>query len=422
MQAQILNLTLELQKALGLTYVFISHNLAVVSQVADRVGVMYLGRIVELAARLRLPSALPACQRALPQRKARVQRRRRVSCFPGRTPSVVKASARIRRRILLGIAALAAAPSGSAFGQTGGAPRIGFLAQRSRSTPSNPEPIYDAFVYGMRDLGYVEGKNLVIEWRFADGRIDRLPALAAELVAAKVDVIVTTGTPPTRAAQQATRTIPIVTGAVNDPIASGFAASLAHPGGNITGLSLINVDINAKQLELLKIMLPRLSRVGALTNPANPSHPGILKDFQSIASGMGVKVLPVMAATPEALELGFAALAREQAQAVFVFGDAFFIGARRQIVDLAQKTRLPSMFTFRESVQSGGLMSYGQDIPEFMRRAATYVDKILRGAKPADLPIEQPTTIHLSINRKTARALGLVIPQELLLRADELIE
>jgi putative ABC transport system substrate-binding protein len=300
--------------------------------------------------------------------------------------------------------------------------RIGFLAPLSRSTPSHPDIYYDAFMQGMRELGYVEGRNLVIEWRFADGRFERLSGLAAELVRMNVDVIVTHSTPAIQALRRATSTVPIVFAVVFDPVGSGFAASLARPGGNITGLSVIDVDPSPKRLELLKTMLPALSRVAVLVNPGSSVHPAIVKSVQAAGQHAGMKVLPVDARTPEEIERGFATMSQERAEGVIIADDAFFRGRRQQIADLAAKNRMPAITPWREYVSAGGLMSYGQNIADSFRRAATYVDKILKGAKPGELPIEQPTRIHLAINRKTAKALGLTIPQELLLRADEVIE
>ena len=327
-----------------------------------------------------------------------------------------------RRSFVLALGAGALAPLSLVAQPQPKVRRIGFLATRSRSTVSNPDVYYDAFVQGMRDLGYVEGKNLVIEWRFADGKYERLAGLAAELVQMKPEVIVTHGTPGPQAMRQATSTIPIVTASAGDPVASGFAVSLTRPGGNITGLSLIAIDLSPKHFELLTIMVPRLSRVAVLANPGNSSHPAILKSLQTAAQQVGIKVLPMDARTPEEIERGFAMMKRERAEAVIVAADGFFVGQRRRIAELAAKNRTPSMYAFREHVGAGGLMSYGQNLTEHYRSAATYVDKILKGAKPGDLPFEQPTRIHLAINRKTAKALGLKIPQELLLRADEVIE
>lgn len=327
-----------------------------------------------------------------------------------------------RRDTVLALLFLSATPLSSLAQQQGKVWRIGFLAARSRSTSSNPEVYYDSFVQGLRELGYVEGRNLVIEWRFADGHYDRLPALAAELVGMNVELIVTHGTPGTQAAQSATSTIPIVFGSANDPVASGFAVSLARPGGNITGLSLISIDVTQKHLELLKVLVPRLSRVAVLVNPGNSSLSATLKSVEAAAQQFGVKVLRVDARTPEGIERGFVSMRRERADAVIILNDGFFIGRRRQITELAERNLLPSMFPFREDVEAGGLISYGQNLADHYRHAATYVDKILKGAKPGELPIEQPTRIHLAINRKAAKGLGITVPQELLVRADEVID
>ena len=326
-----------------------------------------------------------------------------------------------RRKLLAGLGFGALAPAFPSLAQQPKVRRIGFLALRSRSTAPNPDPYYDAFVKGMRELGYVEGKNLVTEWRFADGKYGRLPALATELVQMKVEVVVTQG-PGTQALQRVTSTIPIVFVVITDAVGSGVVANLARPGGNATGLSLMAVDLSPKHLELLKTMIPRLSSVAVLVNFGNAGHPAILKSVQAAAQQVGIEVLPVNARAPEEIERGFATMTRERAEAVIVAGDAFFVGQRRQIAGLALKNRMPSMFLDRGDVQAGGLMSYGQNLTDFYRRGATYVDKILKGAKPGELPIEQPTKIHLAINRKTAKAFGLKIPQELLLRADEVIE
>ena len=327
-----------------------------------------------------------------------------------------------RRNTVLALLALGAAPLVSLAQQQAKMRRIGFLAARSRSTVSIPDVYYDAFMQGMRELGYVEGKNIVIEWRFADAKFERLPGLAAELVQMKLEVIATHSAPAIQALQQATSTIPIVAANMSDPVGDGFAASLARPGRNITGLSVMNIDLTPKRFELLKLVMPGLSRAAVLVNPGTPSHPFVLKSVQAAALQLGVKVLPVDARTPEEIERSFAAMRRERADAVIIPADAFFLGQRRQITELAARSRLPSMFAFREEVEAGGLMSYGQNLTDSFRRAATYVDKILKGAKPDDLPIEQPTKIHLAINRKTAKVLGIAIPQDLLLRADEVIE
>jgi putative ABC transport system substrate-binding protein len=295
--------------------------------------------------------------------------------------------------------------------------RIGFLASDSSSTR-----VYDGFRQGMRELGYVEGKNFIIEWRFADGRYERLPSLAAELVRRNVDVIVAGTTLSVQAAHQATATSPIVMAAVPDPIGEGFATSLSRPGGNITGLTNIVTEISVKHLELLRTAVPKLSRVAVLINPHNPSDSLILEQIQGAAYSMGVKVLSVEASTARQIEAGFAAMVRERTQALIVAADSYFDVQRDQIARLAIEHRLPAISSNREMTEAGGLMSYGQDLGEHYRRAATYVDKILKGAKAGDLPIEQPTVLRLVINSKTAKALGLAIPRELELRADKLIE
>lgn len=323
--------------------------------------------------------------------------------------------------IALGASALTA-PLGSFAQQPDKFRRIGFLAARSRPAPSSPDVYYDAFVKGMRDLGYVEGTNLVIEWRYADGKFDRLAGLAAELVRMKPELIVTHSTPATQALQRATSSIPIVVASMGDPLVAGITTSLARPGGNVTGLSLVSPDVYPKQLELLKAVLPKLTRVAALANPGNPIGPVFLKRIQAVAPQLGLTILPVEARTPEEIERGFAAMRRERAGAVVISADTFFIEQHHQIAELVARDRLPSMFYHREPVIAGGLMSYGQNLAEYFRRAATYVHKILKGTKPGDLPIEQPIKIHLAINLKTAKALGIKVSKEMQFRADELIE
>ncbi|HEY2970516.1 MAG TPA: ABC transporter substrate-binding protein [Casimicrobiaceae bacterium] len=295
--------------------------------------------------------------------------------------------------------------------------RIGFLASDSSSTR-----VYDGFQQGMRELGYIQGRNSSIEWRFADGRYERLPSLAAALVRSNVDVIVAGTALSVQAAHQATATIPIIMVAVPDPIGEGFATSLSRPGGNITGLTNIVTEISVKHLELLRIAVPKLARVAVLINPHNPSDSLILEQIQGAAFSMGVKVFPAEASTAKQIEAGFAAMIRERTQALIVAADSYFDVQRGQIAKLAVENRLPAISSNREMTEAGGLMSYGQDLGEHYRRAATYVDKILKGAKPGDLPIEQPTVLGLVINKTTAKALGLAIPQELVLRADKVIE
>lgn len=299
--------------------------------------------------------------------------------------------------------------------------RVGFLSQRGR--PDSLESgVFGAFRRGMRDLGYIEGKNLEIEWRFADSRFQQLPDLAAELVRIKVDAIVSVGTAATSAAQKATVTIPIVIATAPDPVGSGFVASLARPGGNITGMSNLATDIGPKHLEMLLSLVPRLSRMAILLNPANLSHVVTLKNVQAAAQKTNVKTLPMEARTVQEIEQAFAAMVREKAGAAIVARDGLFSQQERQIAELAAKYRLPTISGNREFVEAGGLISYGQNITENYRRAATFVDKIFKGAKPSELPVEQPTKIELFINLNTAKLLGLKIPQSLLIRADKVIE
>ena len=298
-------------------------------------------------------------------------------------------------------------------------PRIGYLSPRARL---DPLPYDRAFLQGMSELGYVEGKNVVIEWRFADGAYERLPALAAELVRLNVDVIVAPSSSAIRAAQQATTTIPIVFLSTGDPVGSGFVASLARPGGNITGLSNTNLDVSAKLLELLIAMAPKLSRVAVLGNPGSSTHSAILQSVQSAAlSRAGVRVLSVEARTRKEIERGFVRMTQDRVDGVMVAADAFLNEQSQHIAPLALKHRLPSISQPRVYVEAGGLMSYGPNTVERYRHAATYVDKILKGANPADLPVEQPTKFELVVNLKTAKALGLKIPEPIRIRADEVI-
>jgi len=296
--------------------------------------------------------------------------------------------------------------------------RIGFLVPRSSA---NFRGRIEAFRNGMRELGYVERVNLTIDWRFADGDYDRLPALANQLIQSKIDVLVVDSTPGVKAARAATKTIPVVMISVGDPVASGFVASLSRPGGNITGLSNVVGDVSAKYVELLHVAVPGLKRIAVLTNPDNSTHPTILNQVRTVAATIGVNVSPIDARSPSEIEAGFAAIRKVGAGGLIVLGDPFFGQQGRQIAELALRGRVATLLTNRSLVEAGGLMSYGQDLVEHYRHAAIYVDKLLKGAKPEDLPVEQSTKIELVINRKTATALGLTIPQSLLLRANELI-
>src|SRR5262245_38166255 len=311
-------------------------------------------------------------------------------------------------------------------------PLTGF-AQRQRSSPLKigllePGPLSSyanwrkALVTGLGELGYVQGRDVLIEDRAAEGDYDRLPGLAAELVRIKVDVIVASTTTAIRAAKQATTAVPIVMVRPADPVGSGFVASLRHPGGNITGLSNVAVDLSSKYLELLRVALPRLSRVAVLVNTSNPVHGDFLKGIRATENANGMKVLPALVTGEGQIESTFASMKRDHPGALIVLPDSLFFSQANRIAALAIRQNLPTMFGTREPVESGGLMSYGQDFAEHYYRAARYIDKIVKGAKPGDLPVEQPTKIELVVNLKTAKALGLEIPQSLLMRADRVIE
>jgi ABC-type uncharacterized transport system substrate-binding protein len=298
-------------------------------------------------------------------------------------------------------------------------PRIGYLSLRS-----GIEPREEAFQRGLRELGYIEGQNIVIEWRFAKGEEDLLPGLAAEVTRLKVDVIVAAGTQAIRAAKQATSAIPIVIGQVGDPVQVGFVASLARPGGNITGLSNVSNDLAGKRLELLKESIPNISRVTFVRDPRNPVATLALGETETAGRALGVQLQSLEVRRPDDLESTFQAAVKWHAQALIEMAIGVFITPqdRARIADLEVKTRLPVMHSDQQFVIAGGLMSYDTNIREQFRRAATYVDKILKGAKPADLPVEQPTKFELVINLKTAKQIGLTIPANVLVRADRVIK
>jgi len=326
---------------------------------------------------------------------------------------------RIRLAVVLALSLLT--PLAASAQQATKVPRIGYLAGNMATAPHLPE----AFRQGLRDLGYFEGRNVVIEYRDAEGKLERLPALAAELVARKVDVILAGGTPQAQAAQQASRTIPIVFGSVADPVTDGLVTSLARPGGNITGLSLRAPELVGKRLELLTQAVPGISRAAALWQPgtyAERTEQDILKEAEVAARALGVQLQFVEARGPEDFDRAFSDMTRARAGALTVLPSTMFFVERRRLVDLAAKNRLPAVYISSEFVMPGGLMSYGPNVADLFRRAATYVDKILKGAKPAELPVEQPTKFELVINLKTAKVLGLTIPQTLLLQASQVIE
>ncbi len=298
-------------------------------------------------------------------------------------------------------------------------PRIGFLIT---SSPAVIAPRMDAFQQGLRELGYVEGKNILIERRHAEGKLDRLPALAAELVRLNVDVIVTSGPTATRPAKEATSAIPIIMTFDDDPVGSGFVTSLARPGGNVTGLSTLAPEISGKQLELLKEIVPRLNRVAVIGTSTRQGTAQALKEIELAAAAFAMKLQYLNIQNPQEIETAFRAASKERADAFLVLQSPVFNSQRAQIADLALKSRLPATYPRREFVEDGGLMSYGVSISDLDRRAATYVDKILKGAKPADLPVEQPTKFEFVINLKAAKQIGLTIPPNVLARADRVIK
>ena len=302
--------------------------------------------------------------------------------------------------------------------------RRGFLITGSRGSPA-AKAATDAFRQGLRERGYVEGQNIVIEYRAADGKIERFPGLATELARLKVDLIVAGSTASARAVQQVTTTIPIVAFAMADPVGDGLVASLARPDGNITGSTFLGPELVPKRLVLLREALPTVSRVAALWHPGAYGERTIrdmLKETEAAARALGVQLQLVEVQGPDEIDRAFSAMTRERADALIVLPSPMRFGERRRIVDLAAKHRLPSIFAAKEYVDLGGLIAYGASIDDLARRAATYVDKILKGTKPGDLPVEQPTKFELAINLKTAKALGITIPQSLLLRADEVIQ
>jgi len=295
-------------------------------------------------------------------------------------------------------------------------PRIGYLGTGSRSSA-----VVEAFQQELRDLGYIEGQNITIEYRSTEGMAERLPNLAAELVQLKVDIIVVGGSPSTQAAKNATKTIPIVMTSVTDPVGTGLVASLAHPGGNVTGLSNLS-ELSGKQLELLKEAFPKVSRVAVLWDPANAANARLLGEMKVAAGGLRIKLQPLEIRGPDDFEPAFSAIKKEHASGLIVLRNVITYAYGPRIVDLTAKSRLPAMYPDRVLVDTGGLMSYGPNFLDMFRRAATYVDKILKGAKPGDLPVEQPKKFEFIINLKAAKQIGLTIPPNVLARADKVIK
>jgi putative ABC transport system substrate-binding protein len=327
-----------------------------------------------------------------------------------------------RRRFIAGASTfLTARPPTVAAQPAAKVVRVGILGNLPR-TEAQGADLWGAFVQGLRELGYVEGQNLMIEERSSGGRYERLPALAGELVRLKVDVIVVPAGQNARAAQQATRTIPIVAASLGDPVGTGLATSFARPGGNLTGLSFAGPELAGKQIQLLKEMVPRLSQVAVLVNPDNRIHSAWVKEARAAARSLGLRLRPAEARRADEFADVFATLTSQRAGGLLVLPDGMFLLHRARIADLAAKGRIPAMYGLREHVDAGGLAFYGASLRDSFRRAAVYVDKIIKGAHPGDLPIEQPTKFELVINLKTAKVLGLQIPPSLLARADEMIE
>ena len=329
----------------------------------------------------------------------------------------------MERRTFLGVIAggLLAAPLAADAQQVAKVWRIGFLTSGFKEGTGSDVRLAP-FSQGLRELGYIEGRNVILEIRYAEGRTERFPALAAELVNLKVDVLVATSTPGALAAKQATSTIPIVMAAVGEPVEVKLVESLAHPGGNVTGLSLVAPQLAAKRLDLLKQALPRLSRVTVLWNSANQGMRARFDQTQGGAHLLGVAIHSVTIQSPDDFDPLFGAMARERPESLLVLADTVTVANRQRTIEFAARNRVPAIYEVRAFVDDGGLMSYGIDMSDHFRRAAFYVGQLIKGAKPADLPVEQPTKFELVINLKTAKALGLTIPQSLLLRADQVIE
>ena len=323
----------------------------------------------------------------------------------------------LKSAILLGATLFALCSSAQAQ-ESKKVPLIGFLSSRS---PDAEKSRLVAFQQGLQELGYLEGKNILVEQRYAAGKFDRLPDLAAELIRLKVNVLVTTGTPAAHAAKNATSAIPIVIGNAGDPVGTGLVASLARPGGNVTGLSVLNTELSGKRLELLKEVVPTASRIAVLLNPANSINPLQLKEIQSAGPASGVTLLSLEVKGTDDIDRAFTAMKKQRIGALIVLGDPLLETHRTRIAELAVKSQLPAIYSLAPYVEAGGLMSYGTNFDDTYRRAAVYVDKILKGAKPADLPVEQPTKFEFIINLKAAKQIGLTIPPNVLVRADRVI-
>jgi putative ABC transport system substrate-binding protein len=337
----------------------------------------------------------------------------------GNKRRIFESAKKLTRTALVGLGAMILSTPGVAAQSPVKAARIGVLSGGAASTEAIR---HEAFRQGLNELGYVEGRNIVIEYRHAEGKTERLPALAAELVRLNVDLILTSGDRGVRAAKQASQTIPIVVAIAGDLVGPGYVASLARPGGNITGLTTLASESSAKRLELLKTAFPKVSRVAILWNPNNASSVAEFKETEGGAQALRIQLVPLDVRRADDFESAFPAALRARVDALIVIGDILLLTHRARIADFAARNRLPAMYSNQDYMDAGGLMSYGPNIVDMCRRAATYVDKILKGAKPGDLPIEQPTKLEFVINLRTAKALGLTIPQSVLLRADKVLE
>lgn len=325
-----------------------------------------------------------------------------------------------RRKFVALLGGVVAAWPFAARTQRGGKiPRVGYLGNSTAALEAN---LIGPFREGLREHGYEEGRNVEIVLRWAEGRYERFPALIAELIAANVDVIVTAGTPAMLAVKKATSTVPVVMAAVGDPVGTGIVSNLARPGGNITGLSAIAPDLEGKRLELLRELVPHLARVAFFLNPANEFHTASMRQALPAAQALKIELLPLEVSKSEDLETAFTSIVKQKADGLLILADRVFLHNRQRMMDFATEHRLPSVNAYRELVEAGGLTSYGPDYGEMHRRAADYVDRILKGARPGDLPVEQPTRFTLIVNLRAAKALGLEVPPTLVARADEVIE
>jgi putative tryptophan/tyrosine transport system substrate-binding protein len=324
-----------------------------------------------------------------------------------------------RREFMLALGGAAVFPLAARAQQTGKIPRVGFMGNSTAALEAN---LVGPFRAALRELGYEEGRNIAIEYRWAEGDYSRFPTLVAELLAQKVDVIVTAGTPAALAVKAATTTIPLVMVAVGDPVGTGIVTSLGRPGGNITGLSSIAPELEGKRLALLREVIPTLSHVAILWNPANPFHVASLRQARAAAEQLRIKLQSVEVRATEEIDAAIAVMKKERPEALLILADRVFLHDRKQLMDFATENRMAGVYAYRELVLEGGLMSFGPNYADMHRRAAIFVDKLLKGSKPADLPVEQPTKFELVINLKTAKMLGLTVPSMLLATADEVIE